>query len=74
MSEPQPRLKRDWVGRKVKTLRELRNGNTLVPAGTVMEVSRNHSGLWLMTDGCSHCGVRVFITKVPMSDVELMPR
>lgn len=69
-----PKLKRDWVGRKVRTKRVLRNGHMEIPAGTVCEVIRNVAGLWLVNPPCECCGVRVFINKVPESDVELLPR
>lgn len=69
-----PRLKRDWVGRKVRTRRELRNGIFSIPLGTVCTVSYNHSGLSLNTDPCGSCGVRLFISKVSESDVELLPK
>jgi hypothetical protein len=68
-----PRLKRDWVSRQVRTKRDLRNGNLFIPKGTVCTVTYNHSGLSLETAGCSACGVRVYITKVPEHDVELLP-
>lgn len=69
-----PRLKRDWVGRKVRTRRELRNGMGIIPAGTVVTVTSNHSGLSLSTDSCGSCGVRVLISKVPERDVDLLPK
>lgn len=68
-----PKLKRDWVGRRVRTKRDLRNGNLFIPKSTVCTVTYNHSGLSLETAGCSECGVRVYITKVPECDVELLP-
>lgn len=69
-----PRLKRDWVGRKVRTRRELRNGMGVIPAGTVAIVTYNRSGLSLSTDPCGSCGVRVLINRVPEHDVELLPK
>ena len=71
--EGKPRLKRDWIGRKVRTLRELRNYWGMIPAGTVCAVDDNHSGLRLATEPCDHCGVKIYISRVPESDVELLP-
>jgi hypothetical protein len=68
-----PKLKRDWVGRKVKALRPLSTGRLAVPEGKILTVTRNWKGLTLVTDGCSNCGVRIFITRVSEHDVELLP-
>ncbi len=68
-----PKLKRDWVGRKVRTRRELRNGYVTIPVGTVCTVTYNHSGLSLSTDACGACGVQCHIAKVPEHGVELLP-
>lgn len=73
MSEPRPRLKRDWIGRQVRTRVELRNGLVIIPVGTVCTVSDNHSGLRLRSEPCGSCGVRVVISKVPERDVVLLP-
>lgn len=67
-----PKLKRDWEGRKVRTLLPMRNGMMEIPAGTVCTVRRNYAGLRLSTDPCSCCGVRVSISKVGECDVELL--
>jgi hypothetical protein len=67
------RLKGDWVGRRVRTRIELRNGNVRIPAGTVMTVEGNRSGLRLETSPCPHCGVSVYIRSVWEGDVELLP-
>ena len=67
-----PRLKRDWVGRTVRTKRELRNGMMSIPAGTIAEVTYNRAGLELSTQPCDSCGVRIFIKRVPEHDVELL--
>jgi hypothetical protein len=67
-----PRLKRDWVGRTVRTRRELRNGMITIPAGTIAEVTYNRAGLELSTTSCESCGVRVFIRGVAEHDVDLL--
>lgn len=68
-----PKLKRDWVGRQVRTKRVMRNGNVSFPAGTVCTVTYNRAGLSLETEPCGACGVRIYITKVGELDVELLP-
>jgi hypothetical protein len=68
-----PRLKRDWVGRHVRTKHELRNGFVTIPVGTVMEVRYNRAGLSLRGLACECCGVRPSITRVPEYDVDLLP-
>lgn len=67
-----PRLKRDWVGRMVRTKRELRNGNMTVSAGTVAKVTQYYRGLRLESEPCERCGVGVHIARVPEHDVELL--
>lgn len=67
-----PRLKRDWVGRRVMVQRKLRNGYVSILAGTVMMVRRNYSGLQLEGDHCGKCGIAPSITKVPEHDVRLL--
>lgn len=67
-----PRLKRDWVGRKVRTVVMMRNGNMEIPIGTVCEVTYNRGGLTLKTEPCDCCGVAIYITRVPERDVRLL--
>ena len=67
-----PKLKKDWVGLKVVTLREIRNRLTIIPAGTECIVEKNYGGLRLSTKPCKCCGVGIFITKVPEEDVDII--
>jgi hypothetical protein len=69
---PYPKLKRDWKGLKVKTLVPLQNGAITIERGTILTVVENHNGLKLHKDPCPHCGVGVFITKVPEYDVVIV--
>jgi DNA mismatch repair protein MutH len=62
----------DWVGRKVETVADMRNGSTAIPAGTVAEVTYARAGLTLKTAPCKCCGVGIFITRVRASDVRLV--
>jgi hypothetical protein len=71
-----PKLKRDWTGLRVRSLRVLRNGYHEIPAGKVFIVKGYHRGLQLDLDAeeaCPTCGIRaIYITKVPVRDVELL--
>lgn len=68
-----PKRKMDWVGRKISTRGVLRNGNMEIPAGTVLKVIRNRSGLHLVGEACPSCKVRIFIRGVSEHEVELLP-
>lgn len=68
-----PKLKRDWVGRKVRSLHAMQNGYYVIPKGTVFVVVVNRGGLRLRTEPCKCCGVSCFISKVRESSVELLP-
>jgi len=72
VDDQRPRLMRDWVGRTVRTRRELRSGMLAIPKGTVATVTYNRAGLTLSTEPCGHCGVGIYITKVPLGDVDLL--
>ena len=67
-----PKLKRDWVGLKVKTLRKNQHHNGSIPAGTEGIVQRNFGGLDIEVAPCEHCGKGFFIRKVPEKDVVLI--
>lgn len=74
MSEQWPRLKRDWVGRRVRARCALRNGLMAVPKGAVLTVRRGHDRyVDLSTVACESCGVAVYIRRVAVVDVELLP-
>lgn len=67
-----PRLKRDWVGLKVITLRDMQTSMIVIPLGTECIVTRNYGGLGLTTSKCESCGVRMRINKVPESYVDII--
>ena len=73
-SKEQPRLKRDWIGRNVRTLRVIATSIVEIPAGTVMEVVGNHGGLDLKAPACPGCGIRPFVRKVAAYDVVLLAK
>jgi len=67
-----PKRKKDWVGLRVRSRKDLRNALGKIPAGTIFTVNRNYAGLQLESDPCPHCGVRFFITKVSERDVTII--
>lgn len=62
-----------FKGRKVRTLNPLRNGWGEIPAGTIATITRKHGGFNLLTEPCPRCGLRASISKVPYTDVVLLP-
>jgi hypothetical protein len=62
----------EWKGVAVRTLRELRNGVVVIPAGTICRIYRKQGGFALETDPCKCCGVRVLIGKVPFYHVSVV--
>ncbi len=66
------KYKRDWIGLKVRALVELKNSWCIIPKGTLLTVSRSWGGLHLVSDPCPHCGVRIRISKVKESHVEII--
>ncbi len=71
--EKKPRLKRDWIGRKVRVRRTMVNGLMEIPAGAIATVRKNLGGLDLTSEPCPHCGIKINIRKVKEFDVELLP-
>lgn len=72
MNQHKPRLKRDWEGLQVRTLREMRNGWCVIAAGTICTVQKNYGGITMQSDPCPHCGVRVSISHVSEKSVEIL--
>lgn len=75
--QPKPKLKRDWVGRRVRLVnRVVSRGGKIFEAGTVMNVIRNHSGLHLTAEQvCDKCGLGDlhWVRGVSEDSVELLP-
>jgi len=67
-----PKRKKDWVGLRVRSRKDLQNSLGKIPAGTIFTVDRNYAGLYLTSDPCPHCGVRFFIIKVPEREVTII--
>lgn len=66
---PESKLK----GRMVRTLRDLKNGWGVIPRGTIATIAGKQGGFSLQSEPCPCCGMRVSISKVPYTDVELLP-
>jgi hypothetical protein len=72
---PHPRLKRDFIGRTVRTRRQMQNAHMSIPAGTVLQVDdRPRTGARLKSAPCQYCGVSIFISRVEDRDFEFVER
>ncbi len=63
------------VGSKVRALRELKNGGSIVPKGAIGVVQKKYAGVEVLFESkCEHChyGDRVEITRIPPTDVEII--
>lgn len=67
-----PKLRRDWVGQKVRLKRALSTSVMVVPVGTVCTVRYAHNGADLTTEPCGCCGVKIHVSKVGWSDLEFL--
>ena len=65
-------LNKQFIGLKVRTLKELRNGLCTIAAGTVCTITQKRGGFSLETERCPCCGVKVDISRVPPEDVDLI--
>ncbi len=65
---------RELKGRKVRTLRELRNSWCVIPKGTICTITHKSGGLEIESEACPDCGVKVCISKVQPTSVELLPK
>lgn len=68
-----PKLKRDWIGRKVRAIRPFSNALGDVAIGTTMIVDGYYRGLRLRREPTADTRVPVEITRVPEWFVELLP-
>ena len=71
-----PKLKRDWIGLKMKSLRQIETrGGIIFPAGMTFEVTGNRGGLRLSAiKVCRRCKMsyRHFVTGVSERDVVII--
>lgn len=61
---------KEFIGRKVKSLKTMRNGMFNFPAGMTWTIQRKQGGFELLSDPCPHCGIRAYINKVSPADVD----
>lgn len=61
-----------FLGKKVRTLMQMQNGNMVIPEGAVCTITRKYQGFDLESAPCKCCGVQVLISRVPRRDVELI--
>ncbi|MBB4861595.1 hypothetical protein HNP46_000406 [Pseudomonas nitritireducens] len=70
---PHPKLKREYVGRLVRTTKELRNGWGSIPAGTVATVtSQSPKGSFIEAEPCGCCGIKAFMSYLGVDDIEFI--
>ena len=70
---PHPKLKRDYKGRRVRTLKDLKNGWGIIPAGALASIDyQGPTGSSLIIDPCSCCGVKAIISAIQASDIEFV--
>lgn len=76
MATKYPKLKRDWIGRKVRLIRDVETkGGKIYPAGLIMHVYKNFNGLHVrVLRKCEHCGISEWdgIKGLAISDLELV--
>lgn len=53
-----------------KTTRVLTSGWLTVPVGTTVRVTGKHNGASIAADACPHCGVRIYMSRVPWLDLD----
>lgn len=60
-----------WIGRKVRTLDNIRTRAGLTLAeGSICEVVRKFKGLTLRTERCVHCGVQFEVAKMALGRLD----
>lgn len=63
----------DWVGKSVELVREIGNGNSLLPAGYVGKViSQSSNGLAFEGEPCGCCKVKPRLTRLGYFSVRLV--
>ena len=70
---PHPKLKRDYTGKRVRTLRELRNGWGIIPAGSLAVIDhQSPKGSSLIFEACNCCAVKPIISAISAGDIEFV--
>ncbi len=61
---------KEFIGRKVKSLRSMSNRLYRFPAGMTWTIERKQGGFELLSDPCPHCGIRAYVNKVSPGSVD----
>jgi hypothetical protein len=70
---PHPKLKRDFPGKRVRTLHDLKNGMGVIPAGSLALINnQSPKGSSLVVDACGHCGYKPIISAIQPADIEFL--
>lgn len=68
-----PKLNRDWIGLRVRFIRENANGYGRVRPGLEATVTNyNNKGIEIEGDKCECCGVSMFMSRLERSDFEII--
>ncbi len=63
---------REFRGRRVRSLVELKNGWGSLPAGKILTIEKKFNGFNLISDPCPTCGFRLSISRVKPRQIELL--
>lgn len=70
---PHPKLKRNYTGKRVRILRDLRNGMGVIPSRSLALIkSQSPKGSSLELDACGHCGFKPIISAIQPTDIEFL--
>lgn len=70
---PHPKLKRDYAGKNVRILRDVRNGFGTIKAGSIAIVtSQSPKGSNLRFISCTACGSTPSISQIKHDDIEFV--
>lgn len=67
-----PKLKRDMTGKRVRLKYPCANSLASLPKGSLAVVTSTHGGADLTFDKCTHCGVELFVRKVPYHKLQFI--
>lgn len=67
-------LMKDLIGKRVKTRREMQNGFGVIASGTecIVDNTPSSAGFSLISPQCSHCKMRIRISRVHRDDLLLV--
>lgn len=68
-----PALKRDYVGRRIRTTKALRNGYVEIPIGSLGVIdAQRPRGSTITFEACTACRMRAIISRVSSTDFEFV--